>query len=60
MSRRPARFTQADIHRAIKAVKQSGERLSVQIDLDGTIRITYPEDGAGESDRFGRPPLRVF
>ncbi len=39
MSRRPARFTQADLHRAIRAVVQSGAAMAVEIGLDGTIRI---------------------
>lgn len=40
MSRRPARFTQADIARAINAVKQTGVSMAVEISLDGTIRLT--------------------
>lgn len=39
MSRRPARFTQADVARAIKAVEQTGARMAVEIGPDGTIRI---------------------
>ena len=39
MSRRAARFTEADAVRAIKAVKRSGERLAVKIDAEGTIWI---------------------
>ena len=37
MSRRPARFTQADLNRAIKAAKQNG--MGVEVLADGTIRI---------------------
>jgi hypothetical protein len=44
MSRRPARFTQADIARAIKAVEQVGARMAVEITLDGTIRIVPSVD----------------
>lgn len=39
MSRRPARVTQADIHRAIKAVEQAGARMAMEIRPDGIIRI---------------------
>ena len=37
MSRRPARFTEADIRRAGKVAKQLG--LAVEIAPDGTIRL---------------------
>lgn len=39
MSRRAARCTQADMHRAIKAVEQSGANMAVEILPDGTIRL---------------------
>jgi hypothetical protein len=39
MSQAPARFTQAEVHRAIKAVRQSGADMVVEITADGTIRI---------------------
>jgi hypothetical protein len=37
MSRRPARFTEADVRRAAKVAKQLG--LAVEIAPDGTIRL---------------------
>ena len=40
MSRRPARCTQADITRALKAVMQSGADMTVEVTCDGTIRIS--------------------
>lgn len=41
MSRRPAHFTQADIARAIRAIKQTGAPfVTVEIMLDGTVRLT--------------------
>lgn len=43
MSRRAARFTQADIARAIRAVEQTGARMAVEIGPDGTIRIVPAE-----------------
>jgi hypothetical protein len=39
MSRRPAKVTQADIARAIRAVDQTGARRTVEITSDGTIRL---------------------
>lgn len=39
MSRRAAKFTEADALRAIKAIKRSGENMAVEIATDGTIRI---------------------
>jgi hypothetical protein len=38
MSRTPARFTQADVARAIRAAKQAGAR-AVELLPDGIIRI---------------------
>ena len=38
MSRRPARFTQADVARVIRAAKQAGAG-SVRVLPDGTIQI---------------------
>ncbi len=39
MSRRPARTTQADIARALRAAEKIGLKVSVEIIPDGTIRI---------------------
>ncbi len=39
MSRRPARCTQADINRALKAVVQLGTDMVVEITAEGAIRI---------------------
>jgi hypothetical protein len=44
MSRRAARFTQADVARAIRAVEQTGARMAVEIGPDGTIRIVPVSD----------------
>jgi hypothetical protein len=44
MSRRPARFTQADIHRALKAVVQSGADMAIEITAEGSIRIARNSD----------------
>jgi hypothetical protein len=39
MSRTPAKVTQADIARAIRAVEQTGGQAVVEVARDGTIRI---------------------
>lgn len=39
MSRTPAKVTQADIARAIRAIEQTGANLAVEIAKDGTIRL---------------------
>lgn len=44
MPRTPAKVTQADIARALRAVAQTGSRMSVQISPDGTIRLEPVED----------------
>jgi hypothetical protein len=43
MPRRPAKITQADIARAIRAAKEAGAN-AVTIDADGAIRITLSTD----------------
>lgn len=39
MSRTPARFTQADIARAIRAIAQTGEDMQVELRSDGVMLI---------------------
>jgi hypothetical protein len=50
MSRRPARCTQAEIARAIRAIEQTGAKMAMEILPDGTIRIA-PKNG----DKLPRP-----
>lgn len=51
MSRRPARATQADMRRAIEALKQSGARMALDVLPDGTIRFTpIPPQAANDTD----------
>ena len=60
MSRRAAKFTEADALRAIKAVKRSGERLAVKIDAEGAIWILpsdTPSSPPAPLDRPGRNML---
>ena len=51
MSRTPARFTQADIARTLRAIEQTGARMSVEIATDGTIRIV-PVDNVRDQDQL--------
>lgn len=53
MSRTPARITQADVARAIRAAQQTGAG-AVRILPDGTIRIDPQPDSAG-----GKPQNQV-
>ena len=53
MSRTPARFTEADVNRALKAAKrQWGDDARVEVLADGTIRI---ERRDGETVRLDAP-----
>jgi hypothetical protein len=54
MSRRPARFTQADLNRALKAIVQSGAHMMVEIIPDGTLRIS-PAPAPGSNRGQGTP-----
>ena len=39
MSKAAAKFTQADVARAIRAIAQTGSNMAVEVIKDGTIRI---------------------
>jgi hypothetical protein len=56
MSRTPARFTQADVARSIRAAKQAGAG-AVELLLDGTIRIRL--DGAEKPAQPVEPDREV-
>ncbi|MGF6434370.1 hypothetical protein [Bradyrhizobium elkanii] len=59
MSRTPARITQADVARAIRAAKQTGAG-SVRIMPDGTIRIDLqPEKKPEPQDNEVAPRRRL-
>jgi hypothetical protein len=51
MSRTPARFTQADVARSIRAAKQAGAG-AVELRPDGTIRISLSPTTEGEQSHF--------
>jgi hypothetical protein len=50
MSRRPPRFQQADVTRALRAAQQVGGNWAVEIEPDGTIRIV-PADPLAKQKR---------
>lgn len=51
MSRRPARCTQADYDRAVRAVARSGARMAVRVDPEGVLWIVPVENVTAD-----RPP----
>lgn len=53
MSRRPARFTQADIARAIRAADAAGSGRAVNVLPDGTICISPQGQGRNQDS----PPV---
>lgn len=52
MPRTPAKVTQADIARVLRAVAQTGAKMRVEISPDGTIRME-PVEGP-DRPRFDR------
>lgn len=58
MSRRPARFTQADLSRAIRAIAQAGSNMMVEVMPDGTMRI-LPAPSPSQSPGTGTVPERT-
>lgn len=61
MPRTPARVTQADIARAIRAVQQSGAPMAVKIGRDGEIWIVpVPANDAFEKPKLdGKREIRL-
>lgn len=58
MSRRPARFRESDLRRAIRAAEKEGARMSVEILPDGTIKLVRNENlGAQPTYTNRRIPL---
>jgi hypothetical protein len=53
MPRRPARVTQADIARAIRAAEQAGSPRTVEIAPDGTIKLVPVEAGTAKAEAIG-------
>lgn len=59
MSRTPARVTQADVARAIRAAQQCGAG-AVRVLPDGTIQIDPQPEPAGEKEKIKVEPRREF
>jgi phage I-like protein len=59
MSRTPARFTQADVARALRAAQSAGPAGRVEILPDGTIRLIQgaPEAALQSTDRSPAVPV---
>ncbi|WP_374547219.1 hypothetical protein [Rhodoblastus sp.] len=60
MSRRAARFTQADIHRALKAIAQAGVPATIEIGQDGAIRIMPEKPAAEPPNAEVAPPKEII
>ena len=58
MSRTPARITQADVARAIRAAKQAGAG-SVRILLDGTIQINLTAPSGEKIEKAIEPDREI-
>jgi hypothetical protein len=65
MSKRAARFTEADIRRAIRAVSKESAPMAVEVAPDGTIRIVpyaappAPKNDAERKDSIGKSRIRL-
>ena len=58
MTRTPARVTQADVARAIRAAKQAGAG-AVEVLKDGTIRINRPKPKTKPAKKRQRASKRI-
>jgi hypothetical protein len=54
LSRRPSRFTQSDIARALRAAVQVGAHVAIEIMPDGTIRLVPGEKAKVAGDGQAR------
>jgi hypothetical protein len=65
MSKRAARFTEADIRRAVRAVVKEAAPMAVEVAPDGTIRIVpyaappAPNNDAARKDSTPKPRIRL-
>lgn len=60
MPRSPARVTQADIARALRAVAAAGAKACIDVLRDGTIRITPLGTEASESPPPAEPEREII
>lgn len=58
MPRRPARFTQSDIARALRAIEQVGVKAAVKLAADGNIWIVQ-DNGHGENPQLAKERVAV-
>ena len=56
MSRRPARCTEADLARAIRAADRASAPRAVMLDADGRIWILPAKDAPEKPPEAGKPP----
>jgi hypothetical protein len=56
MSRKPARFQEVDVIRALRAAQRVGGSWAVEIEPDGTIRIVPSDLIARQKRRQDLPP----
>lgn len=65
MSKKAARFTEADIRRAIRAVSKESAPMAIEVAPDGTIRIIpyvappTPHNDAGRQPIAGESRIRL-
>ncbi len=55
MSRRPARFTECDLKRAMSAVEKAGSRFEIVIEPDGVIRLVPKTAETATNQDHNRP-----
>jgi hypothetical protein len=51
MSRTPAKFTQADVARVLRALKQTGVDMEAVLEPDGRIRIVQRQSDATNTEK---------
>lgn len=57
MSNKPARFSQSDIARALKAAEKAGVKVEIIIEKDGTIRLVPADNLNGNNDQGAKVAL---
>lgn len=60
MSRKPAKVTQAEIARALRAIAQTGAAMCIEIAPDGTIRLVPVDSVADHGKQIDRTPEIVL
>jgi hypothetical protein len=60
MPRTGAKVTQADIARVLRAIAQSGMKMSLEISPDGTLRLHPSEVAIGEAPTQYRGEIKLW